>query len=100
MDKNYPALFKQSNCIFSAIWLFYLLSYAKVAVNRYYHMVFFISDPSSALGYDISDRFLLASSPTYDLLNHTRKHFRKLMNYNVIPITESPEEGMIYSTTV
>jgi len=56
--KNYPTLvlFEQFKLHFFAIRTlvpfitFYLLSFAKLVVKRNYHMVFFISDPSS-VGY-------------------------------------------------
>jgi hypothetical protein len=74
-------------------------------------MAIFISDPSLALGLDISARKPVGSRADegsdmkkamkgsfYHIhVLGTRKHFRKLTNYNVIPITE---RDMIYSRTV
>ena len=59
-------------------------------------MAFFISDPLSALGSDISAQESVGSKvDEYHILG-TRQHFWKLINCNVIPITDSPEIRVRY----
>ena len=50
-------------------------------------MAIFISDPSTALGPDISTR---EPARSFHNILGTRKRFKKLPNYDVIPITECP----------